>query len=713
MKKLIVLFSALFIANVSFADEGMWLLMHLKKMNYEDMQKKGLKLTPEEIYDINKPGLKDAIVNLGGFCTGEIISDKGLLLTNHHCAYDAIQTFSTVEHDYLTDGFWAKNNGEELHVPGLFVSFLVRMEDVTEKVISAVGDKTGAEREKAAKKKMESLKKEAVKDTKYTAEVKSFFDGNEYYLFVYEIYNDVRLVGAPPSSIGKFGGDTDNWMWPRHTGDFSLLRVYAGADNKPAEYSDKNVPLKPRHHLPVSLKGVKENDYSMIMGYPGSTDRFLTSYGVKQAIDIEQPARVKVRGTRLEIMKKDMDASDKVRIQYASHYAQISNYWKYFIGQTRGLKRLNVYDKKKAEEDAFVAWVNADDARKKKYGSVISTIDNAYKEIDKSLLADIYFNECVFGMEINMLFLKIFPLYGALQNKEIPADKLAEVVAAIQPDVDEYFKNHTAALDIKLMAAMMDLYYKDIPAEYHPKDLIEIHKKFKGDFLKWTTAYYAKSVFTDKTRLDAYLKKPDLKRMKADPGFKLMFSFIEVYQTFIAAKEVHDANLAEATRLYVDGIRMMNPTKNYYPNANFTMRLTYGSVLPYVPQDAVSYNYFTTLDGIMEKEDPKNDEFVVPAKLKELWKNKDYGQYAENGVLKVGFISNNDITGGNSGSPVINGNGELIGTAFDGNWEAMSGDIAFEPKLQRTISVDIRYTLFIIDKFAGAKHLVDEMTIVK
>lgn len=713
MRKLIVLFCTLSLTFVSRADEGMWLLMHLKKMNYAEMQKKGLKLTPEEIYDINKPGLKDAIVNLGGFCTGEIISNKGLLLTNHHCAYDAIQTFSTVENDYLTNGFWAKDHKAEIHVPGLFVSFLVRMEDVTDKILSSVGDKKGAEREKAAKKRMESIKKDAESGTKYNAEVKSFFDGNEYYLFVYETYNDIRLVGAPPSSIGKFGGDTDNWMWPRHTGDFSLLRVYANADNQPAEYSENNVPLKPRHHLPVSLKGVKENDYSMILGYPGSTDRFLSSYGVKNAIEIDQPARVKLRATRLEIMKKDMDANDKVRIQYASHYAQISNYWKYFIGQTRGLKRLNVYEKKKAEEDAFQEWANADKDRKKKYGQVIKQIEEAYTELNKTTLLDVYFNECIFGIEINLFFAKTFSLYFALQNKEITPDKLAEVVAGIRPDIEDYFKNHNAPTDIKLMAALLERYYKDIDPQFHPKELTAIASKSKGDFMKWSTGYYAKSIFTDKNRLEAYLKKPDLKRMQNDPGFKLMFDFIITYQTFVASRESADNKLNDATRLYVEGLREMNPGKSYYPNANFTMRLTYGSVLPYVPQDAVSYNYFTTLDGIMEKENPNDDEFVVPAKLKELWKNKDYGQYAENGVLKVGFISNNDITGGNSGSPVINGNGELIGTAFDGNWEAMSGDIAFETNLQRTISVDIRYTLFIIDKFAGAKHLVDEMTLVK
>jgi len=713
MKKLAMIVLAFCLSQGVKADEGMWLLMHLKKMNYEDMQKKGLKLTAEEIYDINKPGLKDAVVSLGGFCTGEIISAEGLMLTNHHCAFDAIQTFSSVEHDYLTNGFWAMNKNEEKNVPGLYCSFLVRMENVTNDVIAAIGDATGPERQAAAQKKISELRKKAVEGTHYKAEVKPFFDGNEYYLFVYETFNDIRLVGAPPSSIGKFGGDTDNWMWPRHTGDFSLLRVYANSENKPAEYSASNVPYKPKHFLPVSLKGAAKDDFAMIMGYPGSTDRFLTSWGVKQAIDFEQPARVKVRQTRLEIMKKDMDASDAIRIQYASHYAQISNYWKYFIGQTRGLKRLKVYDRKKAEEEAFSVWVNGDEERKKLYGNVLSDMASAFAETDKTILLDVYFQECIFGIEINTLFLKNYSLYLTLQGGTTDAATISKLVETSKDDIEEYFKNHNAATDIKLMTAMLNMYYNDIDKSFHPKELTEIHKKNKGDFKKFTEKYYAKSVFTDKARLEVFLKKPTLAGFEKDPGFKLMLGFFTLFRENNAKMEPANSKLAVATRLYVDGLRKMNPGKKYYPNANFTMRLTYGQVQDYFPQDAMHYMHYTTLDGIMEKEDPKNEEFIVPARLKELWEKKDYGQYGENGTLKVGFITNNDITGGNSGSPVINGSGELIGCAFDGNWESMSGDVAFENSLQRTIVVDIRYVLFVIDKFAGAKHLVDEMKLVK
>ncbi len=715
MKKYLAVLMLSMIAFMSKADEGMWLLMHLKKMNYEQMQKCGLQLTADQIYDVNNSSLKDAIVSLGGFCTGEIVSSQGLMLTNHHCAFDAVQSHSTVEHDYLTDGFWAKTKADELPVPGLFASFLVRMEDVSSAVLSGVkNDMSETDRDAVIKKNMAKIKKDAIAGTEYTCELKSFFDGNEYYLFVYEVFNDIRLVGAPPSAIGKFGGDTDNWMWPRHTGDFGMFRVYADKDNKPAEYSADNVPYKPKHHLPISLNGVEEGDYAMIMGYPGNTDRFLPSYGVKSAIEKEQPARVKIRAKKLELMKEGMDQSDAIRIKYASHYAEVSNYWKYFIGQTRGLKRLDVYDKKKVEEDEFEKWVKEDAVRKKNYGTVIADIADAYAGLDKTVLPSVYLQEAIFGIEINTLYFKLISVYITLKQ-EADATMVQAQVEGAKADIEEYFKNHDAATDQKIMVAMLDLYYNDIPVEYHPKELTDLHKKFKGDFKKFVEGFYKKSIFTDQTRLNKFLAKPDLKSFDKDPGFALLFGFIKLWQTKLNDDSApHQTKLDLATRLYVDGIRTMHPDKNYYPNANSTMRVTFGNVLDYKPQDGLMADYYTTIDGIMEKEDPKNDEFVVPAKLKELWEKKDYGQYAdENGNLRVGFISNNDITGGNSGSPVINAKGELIGTAFHGNWEAMSGDIAYEPNLQRTISVDVRYTLFIIDKYAGAKHLIDEMTIVK
>lgn len=714
MKKLLL--PVLFVTTLIFqakADEGMWLLMHLKKMNEADMKSKGMTITADDIYNVNSSSLKDAIVSFGGFCTGEIISKEGLILTNHHCGYDAIAEKSTVENDYLTNGFWAYEKKQEIPIEGLFVKFMVRMEDVTQKILTAAEGKVDAERDAAIKSKIAELKKAAVEGTHFDAEIKPFFEGNEYYLFIYEVFHDVRMVGAPPSSIGKFGGDTDNWMWPRHTGDFSMFRVYANKDNKPAKYSADNVPYKPKHHLPLSIKGVKQEDFAMILGFPGSTDRFLSSYGVKTATDIEQPARVKIRQAKLETLKKDMDASDAIRIKYASQYAQISNYWKYFIGQTRGLKRLKVYERKQEEEKKFQEWANADPTRKTKYGNTINEISSANKAVEDMTIPTVYYQEAVFGIEHHNLFFSMYGLYKQLENKA-DAATIKSISEGALTKVNDYYKNHNTATDQKVFAELLTLFYADVAKEFHPKQLAEIHKKFKGDFRLFAKDYYAKSILVDETKLKAFLQKPSLKVFQKDPGFQLMTGFLEIYQTKIGAVyNTAESKLKVAMRTYIDGLRKMNANKFYSPDANSTLRCTYGNIYDYSPGDAMKYHYLSTIEGIMQKEDPKNDEFIVPAKLKELYEKKDFGRYAENGTLPVAFLSNNDITGGNSGSPVINGKGELIGTAFDGNWEAMSGDIAFEPSLQRTISVDIRYTLFIIEKFAGATNLIKEMTIIE
>ena len=714
MKKLLSCLLFLVLAGPNaFADEGMWLLMYLKKLNEADMKSKGMKITADDIYNVNNSSLKDAVVNFGGFCTGEIISKEGLILTNHHCGYDAIAEHSTVEHDYLTNGFWAYDKSQEIPCEGLYVKFMVRMEDVTTKINAAAEGLTDMAREGAIKTKMNELKKSAIEGTRYEAEVKPFFEGNEYYLFVYEVFNDVRLVGAPPSAIGKFGGDTDNWMWPRHTGDFSMFRVYANAENQGAPYSKDNVPYKPKHSLPLSIKGIRENDFAMILGYPGSTDRFLASYGVKTATDIEQPERVKVRQVRLETMKADMDKSDEIRIKYASEYAQISNYWKYFIGQSRGLKRLKVYERKQEEEKKFTEWVNADQKRKETYGNALGTVAEASADLEKMAIPTVYFSEAIFPMENHTLYFNFFALWKTL---EVKADKatVEALVAAITPKVDEYFKNHNKETDMKLYGELLTLYYDNMPKEYHPKELTDAHKSNKGDLRLFAKKYYDKSVLVDPVKLKAFLAKPDYKTFQKDAGFNMLIGFFTVYQEKIApVAEPAEAKLKQGMKLYIDGLRKMNAPKAYAPDANFTMRCTYGNVLDYSPGDAMIYDYISTIEGIMQKEDPKNEEFIVPAKLKELYQKKDYGRYGTNGTLPVAFLSNTDITGGNSGSPVINANGELIGTAFDGNWEAMSGDIAFEPQLQRTISVDIRYTLFIVEKFAGATNLIKEMTIVE
>lgn len=713
MKKvslLVVLMVFSIFGKVARADEGMWILMFLNK-NIDEMQKKGLKLTAEDIYNINNSSMKDAIIQFAGGCTGEILSSEGLILTNHHCGYGAIQSHSTVEHDYLTNGFWAMNRSEELPCPGITARFFVRMEDVTTKALNGVtASMSETARAEKIQENIKAIKKEAQTDKDYEIVIKPFYNGNNYYMFINLVYTDVRLVGAPPSSIGKFGADTDNWMWPRHTADFSMFRVYSSKDGKPAEFNKENVAYKPKHHLPVSIKGVKENDFVMIMGYPGTTDRYLTSYGIKTALQYKNPTIVSIRDKKLEVMREFMFAEPAVRIQYASKYASTANYWKYYIGQTKQLTSNKVGEKKKALEDEFAAWVAQSQDRKAIYGNVLSDIDQAYATLGTYEVWKNYFVEAIArGPEIFSMAWRFNGLNELLKNKK----ETSEMTKKLQSSLDDFFKNYSKKLDQKMMASVLEMYSKNVADSLQPKEFKKLVKKNKGDFTKIAAGIFEKSIFSDKAKIEALLNAPTQKAIEADPAFALAVIFYNQY--FDKSKQFDGANekLAKANRLFIAGLKEMMPQKNFAANANSTIRLTYGQVLPYSPADGISYKFYTTLDGVMQKEDPNNWEFVVPAKLKELWKNKDYGQYAENGELKTCFLSNTDITGGNSGSPVINGEGQLVGLAFDGNWEAMSGDIAFEPKLQRTISVDIRYVLFIIDKYAGAKHLIDEMTIVK
>ncbi|MFA5783034.1 MAG: S46 family peptidase [Bacteroidales bacterium] len=708
----------IFIAVINFntrADEGMWLPLLIERLNYVDMQKMGCHLTAEEIYSINHSSLKDAIVQLGNGCTGEAVSDEGLILTNYHCGYDAIQSYSTVEHDYLTTGFWAKSKEEELTDDGLTVTFLIRIEDVTQKVMNELNDTmTVAERIAKIDAITAKLKAEAIKDTYYDASVKSFFEGNEYYLFVYEIFKDVRLVGAPPTSIGQFGGDTDNWMWPRHTGDFCMFRVYTGTDGRSAEYSKNNIPLKPKHTLPISISGYKTNDFAMILGYPGSTDRFLTSYGVKLALEQFNPSIVKIRGKKLSIMKSDMDKSAVIRIKYASKYITSSNYWKFYIGQSKGLVQLKVYDKKTTIETAFEQWVNSNEKNKTKYGEALTDIANAYIELTKYVKAKTYFVEgLIRGCEIIGFANKFESLYNEYKKEKTDNEKINKNIVTLKATIATYYKDYNAPTDQKMFAAMFELFFDDISAEYHPDIFTTITKKYNNDFTKFASEIFQKSIFADQKKAEAFIANPDKIQLDKDPGFKLMLSVMKKYREIIA--KITEANLllSKGNRLFVAGLREMYPDKKFYPNANSTMRLTYGKVLDYYPADAVHYEDVTSLKGIMEKEDSTNEEFIVPKKLKDLYLKKDYGKYAEDGEIKVCFLTDNDITGGNSGSPVINGDGQLIGIAFDGNWEAMSGNIVFEPSLQRSICVDIRYILFIIDKYAGATNLIKEMNIVE
>ena len=695
------------------ADEGMWLPIFIERLNHIDMQKEGLHLTAEEIYSVNHSSLKDAIIIFGGGCTGEMVSDQGLVLTNHHCGYGSIQSQSTVDHDYLTDGFWAMKQTEELPNDGLKARFLISITDVTQAVLANLKEPL-SETERAARLKEISKKLEfnATKDNQYEANVSSFYNGNEYYLFVYETFRDVRLVGAPPSSIGKFGADTDNWMWPRHNGDFSVFRVYASPDGKPADYSAQNVPFKPKHHLPVSIKGVQKNDFAMILGYPGTTDRYLTSYGINLALEKTNPAIVKIRTKKLEIMKADMDASDEVRIKYASKYAGTANYWKYYIGQSKGLKKLKVIDKKRELESHFANWLHGDKDRMLKYRDALLNLSNAYETISATELATSYNAEAINrGCEIISFAKSYKALANELAKPPAEAKELNSLAEKLLIASGKYFKDYNAATDSKLLAAMLELYRKDVPVKYHPSLLAEIDKKYKGDFTAYAGIVFDRSIFASQARVNAFLRNPSLKTLQKDPGYKLMLAFWENSNRIDALTQASTELLAKGRRLFMAGLREMDPDKKFYPDANSTMRLTYGKVLDYYPADAVHYDFVTTLKGVMEKEDSTSWEFKVPPKLKQLYKQKDFGRYGKNGEMITCFLTDNDITGGNSGSPVLNGDGELIGLAFDGNWEAMSGNIAFEPDLQRTICVDIRYVLFIIEKYAGAANLIDEMTI--
>lgn len=692
-------------------DEGMWLPMFFKNLNYADMQKKGLKLTAEELYSFNNSSLKDAIVQMGQFCTGEMVSDKGLMFTNHHCGYDAIASSSTVEHDYLTDGFWANSYEEEIPIPGLFVSFLREMQDVTKEVLgSHVKDLNKSRYAQEIQNKIDELKKEHSENGKYRVEIKSFFEGNEYYMFVYEQFNDVRLVGAPPSAIGKFGGDTDNWMWPRHTGDFSIFRIYADKDNNPAEYSKDNVPYTPKHYLPVNIQGVEENDFAMIWGYPGSTERYMTSYEVENTLNVTNPTLIKAGDYMLPVMKKNMDRDNAVRLKYASDYASMMNTWKNKQGESRGLKRLKVYDKKKAIEDRLEAWIKADDSRSQ-YANVIKELRESSKAIanSPSNQSAWYHNMGLYLSKRTMLALQI---NFTVMAYEAMGNLTPEIIEKLKTVGQSHFKSYDQQTEKELFAALIKM-EMEIPSAYQVKELAAMVSK-AGGVEKFVDNAFKKSVFANEANFNKFMAKPKYKTLAKDPIAAVASSLYAALTGEDETTEQANVKFADARQNFVQALKEMDASLVRYPDANFTMRMTYGSVLDYYPADAIHYAYTTTIDGIMEKEDPNNDEFIVPARLKKLYETKDYGQYADkNGNMTVCFLTNNDITGGNSGSPVINAKGELIGLAFDGNWEAMSGDIAFEPELQRTICVDARYVLFVIDKFANCQRLINELKIVK
>lgn len=694
------------------ADEGMWLVSMLNRITMAEAQGLGLNLSAEEIYDINNASLKDAIVRLnGGSCTGEVISSQGLVLTNHHCAYDAIQGFSSTENDYLTDGFFALALDQEMHIDDFVISFLVRIDDVTSRILENVTmemseDERNAAIREARKALMEEMNPEGDKEL----QLKSFYYDNEFYMFEYKTYRDIRLVAAPPESVGKYGGDTDNWMWPRHTGDFSMLRIYADENNEPADFSENNVPYQPKRHLRISMDGVSEGDFTMVMGYPGSTDRFLSSWGIDQALRLYNPSVVDVRDLKLKTMKSHMDADPAVRIQYAAKYAQTANYWKYYIGQSKGLKRLDVESKKQTLEARFTDWVNADTDRQAEYGEALELIQSYYEDTDASVQGKVYALEAgLIGCDISLFSYRFYRMAAGLFSED--AEEVAATQAAMTDLANGFFKEYDQATDRDLFVNLMTKFRDDIDPAYHPSFFATVADKYKNDFNRFAEKMYAKSFLVDADRCAEFIANPSQKVMNKDLAIIVGQSAIQTY--FAGQANPAEDKFNRGYRLFVKGLREMDADQAIAPDANSTMRMTFGSVAPYKAADAVHYDFITTANGVLEKKDNSNPEFIVPDALDDLIRSRDFGQYAdESGELVVCFIHGTDITGGNSGSPVLDANGDLIGCAFDGNWEAMSGDIAFETELQRTISVDIRYVTWILDKFAGAQNLIDEMDFV-
>jgi hypothetical protein len=693
----------------------MWMLSKLKQLNEADMQKAGFKLSTDDIYNINKSSMKDGIVHFGGGCTAEIVSPDGLVLTNHHCGLDYIQSLSTVENDYMTNGFWAASKDKEIPAPGLSVKFLVRMEDVTSKVKAEIPDSLSeAQVQTQLPLTFSKITKEATANTGYIAEVKGMYGGNEYYLFVYEKYDDIRFVGTPPFSVGNFGGDTDNWMWPRHTGDFSMFRVYVSPDGKPAKYAKENVPMKAKFYFPINIKGIQEGDFAMTLGYPGRTDRYATSYSVENALDITSPAIVKLRTKRLDVIINAIAENDVIRLKYQAKKNQVSNYWKYFIGQQKQLKRMKVIDQKRDLENKFTQWVAAEKSRKLQYGFVLNNLQNAYMDSRKYALLRVYLSEALQGTEILKYAYTFNALEKALNEKDAKPEDIKVKADALKEKVEDFFEEYDAGVDKKVFAVLIKQFCLDVPKEQQAPAFAQLDKKYKGDFNKLADDIFSKSIFNDKEKVLAFLNNPSAKKINNDPAYKLVNEQLNFYNdNFRNAVRAADQKQASNNRLFIKGLLEMMPDKKFSPDANSTMRLSYGNIKTFNPADGVKYDWFTTIEGVMQKMDNSNNDFKVSDKLVDLYTKKDFGRYAKDGVLKTCFLTTNDITGGNSGSPVINGNGEIIGLAFDGNWEAMSGDIKYDENYKRTIAVDIRYVLFCIEKLGGAKHIVDEMKVIE
>jgi hypothetical protein len=694
------------------AKEGMWIPTLLNKYNIEEMKQMGFKLTADDIYSVNQASMKDAVVLFGSGCTAELISGDGLLITNHHCGFDAIQNHSSLEHDYLTNGFWAKNHQEELANPGLSVRFLSRMEDVSSQVLAGTEGQPSDSVSVIISRNTKNLIAKASEKGKFEAAVQPLFYGNQYFLYVYEVFTDVRLVGAPPTSIGKFGGDTDNWMWPRHTGDFSYFRIYANKDNQPAKYSPDNVPYKPKKFFKISIKGVQPNDFTLVFGYPGRTQEYLPSQAIKQIMEQGDPDKIKIRDLKLSLLAADMNKDPGVRIQYASKYANTSNSWKKWQGEVKGLKRLNAVETKQKFESEFKNWVNANPERKSRYGEVLPNFEKLYGQIASYTKANDYYGEIVMrGTDI----FSIISFFDAIESRWStlsPTDQ-QKIQNAIQAKLDEYFNEYNRATDEKVFAALLRLYAKDMDPAFLPEDFKSLMSKTSQEEL--ISKVYRKSPFSDQAKLaemTSGLNAKKLKTLSQDQVFKIFRSLkkqfeLKVEPYFISIQKQTDGNM----KTYTAGIMEMNQNKSLWPDANKTLRVSYGKVEGFEPMDGVSYLYYTTLEGIMQKDNPAIYDYNVPQALRDLYQKKDYGRYGQNGQVNVCFTASNHTTGGNSGSPVIDADGNLIGVNFDRCWEGTMSDLMFDPERCRNIILDIRYALFITDKLAGAGYLLDEMKI--
>ncbi|MHA4812145.1 S46 family peptidase [Flavitalea flava] len=700
-----------------FADEGMWLPLLLGEQVYSDMVKKGLKLTKEQLYSLNKASIKDAIIIFGRGCTGEIVSNEGLIFTNHHCGYEAIASSSSVEHNYLRDGFYARSRQEEIPARGLTADFLIRIEDVTKEVEDSAKGLSGAERAAKLKTVLVTINTRYSDSSKsIRGSISSLFKGNQFLVFVYQRYSDIRLVGAPPESVGKFGGDTDNWEWPRHTGDFSVFRVYANKNGQPSDYSTDDVPLKPKYFLPVSLKGLKDGDYAMIYGYPGGTNRYETSFGVKQKIDIDNPTLVKLRELRLKYMFQEMRKDPAIKLQLGSSYAGIANYWKFFDGESKQLVKYGIYDQKKTQEAAFQQWAEG----KTEYENIFSEWSKAYDTWRPYSKHRVFITEGVLGSPLMAFSASLMELENALVKPG--GGDIKKALKAADDTRKNFLKDENKASDQNILAAITQLYYTDIDKNQQPIGFYERLKagfgdlKEEGTFQKYAASVFKNTLIFDDARWNAFITAPDATVLQADPANAHANAFLRNWQgKYISFYQQFLASNNELGRLYLKGVIEKDPKKIRYPDATFTMRVSYGNVKSYNPRDAVHYDYVTTLKGVLEKYVPGDYEFDLPAKLVDLARKKDFGQYIDKqrNDLVVGFITTNDITGGNSGSPVLNANGELIGLAFDGNYEALSHKIAFDAQYNRTICVDVRYVLWCIDKLGGAPNIISELKLVR